>query len=108
MQKLLINGKTYLSGLISISGSKNATLPILAASILANETKLKNVPCVKDIFTMLDLLKFIGINVKIDTKQKIIELVNNNLSINTLAPYKLVITMRAGCLGLGPLFTKYG
>ncbi len=108
MQKLLINGKTYLSGLISISGSKNATLPILAASILANETKLKNVPCVKDIFTMLDLLKFIGINVKIDTKKKIIELVNNNLSINTLAPYKLVKTMRAGILVLGPLLTKYG
>ncbi len=55
MQKLLIKGKKYLSGLISISGSKNATLPILAASILANKTKLKNVPCVKDIFTMLDL-----------------------------------------------------
>ena len=108
MQKLLIKGKKYLSGLISISGSKNATLPILAASILANETKLKNVPCVKDIFTMLDLLKFIGINVKIDTKQKIIELVNNNLSINTLAPYKLVKTMRAGILLLGPLLTKYG
>ena len=108
MQKLLIKGKKYLSGLISISGSKNATLPILAASILANKTKLKNVPCVKDIFTMLDLLKFIGINVKIDTKQKIIELVNNNLSINTLAPYKLVKTMRAGILVLGPLLTKYG
>ena len=108
MQKLLIKGKKYLSGLISISGSKNATLPILAASILANETKLKNVPCVKDIFTMLDLLKFIGINVKINTKQKIIELVNNNLSINTLAPYKLVKTMRAGILVLGPLLTKYG
>ena len=108
MQKLLIKGKKYLSGLISISGSKNATLPILAASILANETKLKNVPCVKDIFTMLDLLKFIGIKVKIDTKQKIIELVNNNLSINTLAPYKLVKTMRAGILVLGPLLTKYG
>ena len=108
MQKLSIKGKKYLTGSISISGSKNATLPILAASILANETKLKNVPCVKDIFTMLDLLKFIGINVKIDTKQKIIELVNNNLSINTLAPYKLVKTMRAGILVLGPLLTKYG
>ena len=108
MQKLIIKGKRELSGKINISGSKNATLPILAASILANETKLKNVPCVKDIFTMLDLLKFIGINVKIDTKQKIIELVNNNLSINTLAPYKLVKTMRAGILVLGPLLTKYG
>ncbi len=108
MQKLLIKGKKYLTGSISISGSKNATLPILAASILANKTKLKNVPFVKDIFTMLDLLKFIGINVKIDTKQKIIELANNNLSINTLAPYKLVKTMRAGILVLGPLLTKYG
>ena len=50
MQKLLIKGKKELKGNIYISGSKNATLPILAASILANTTKLKNVPLVKDIF----------------------------------------------------------
>ena len=56
MQKLLIKGKRELYGSISISGSKNATLPILAASILANEIKLTNVPLVKDIFTMLELL----------------------------------------------------
>ena len=53
MQKLLIKGKKDLSGIISISGSKNATLPILAASILAKKVKLTNVPLVKDIFTML-------------------------------------------------------
>ena len=64
MQKLLIKGKKEISGTISISGSKNATLPILAASLLVNKVKLTNVPFVKDIFTMLELLRFIGINVK--------------------------------------------
>ena len=59
MQKLIIKGKKILTGNIDISGSKNATLPILAASILANEAKLTNVPFVKDIFTMIDLIKFI-------------------------------------------------
>ncbi len=107
MQKLLIKGNRQLAGKISISGSKNASLPILAASILANNTKLKNVPLVKDIFTMLELIKFIGIKIKINQKKKIIELKNNNKRINTLAPYKLVKTMRAGILVLGPLLTKY-
>ena len=106
MQKLLIKGKKDLSGNISISGSKNATLPILAASILAKEVTLRNIPLVKDIFTMIDLLKFIGINIKINKKEKSINL-QNKTKINTLAPYKLVKTMRAGVLVLGPLLTKY-
>ena len=62
---------------------------------------------VKDIFTMIDLLKFIGMKVDINAKKKIIELKNENNRINTLAPYKLVKTMRAGVLVLGPLLTKY-
>ena len=74
MRKLLIKGKKELSGSISISGSKNATLPILAAAILANDVKLLNVPLVKDIFTMLDLLKFIGIRVKVENNKRIIHL----------------------------------
>ena len=106
MQKLLIKGKKDLSGNISISGSKNATLPILAASILANEVTLRNIPLVKDIFTMIDLLQFIGINININKKEKSINL-QNKTKINTLAPYKLVKTMRAGVLVLGPLLTKY-
>ncbi len=106
MQKLFIKGKKEISGNISISGSKNATLPILAASLLANEVKLSNVPFVKDIFTMIELLKFIGINVKIKKNNKTIELINKK-NIKTLAPYKLVKTMRAGVLVLGPLLTKY-
>ena len=107
MQKLLINGKKELSGKISISGSKNATLPILAATILSDQVKLKNVPLVKDIFTMVDLLKFIGLRINILKKKKIIEINNINKNIKTLAPYKLVKTMRAGVLVLGPLLAKY-
>ena len=61
MQKLLINGKKELSGEISISGSKNASLPILAATILCNKVNLKNIPLVQDIFTMIELLKSIGL-----------------------------------------------
>ena len=108
MQKLLIKGKRELSGKISISGSKNATLPILAASILAKKVQLKNIPLVKDIFTMIELLNFIGLNTKIIKKSNIIKIKNNDKNINTLAPYKLVKTMRAGVLVLGSLLTKYG
>ena len=69
MQRLIIKGKIGLNGKISISGSKNATLPILAATILSNKTTLKNIPLVKDIFTMVELLNFIGLKIKINKKK---------------------------------------
>ena len=65
MQKLLIDGKKVLSGSINISGSKNSTLPILAATILNNHSTINNIPFVNDIFTMIELLKFIGLQCKI-------------------------------------------
>tara|TARA_B110000444_G_scaffold253501_1_gene284456 strand:+ start:348 stop:581 length:234 start_codon:yes stop_codon:yes gene_type:complete len=71
MQKLLIKGKKFLSGTISISGSKNATLPILAATILSEKVELKNIPFVKDVFTMIELLNSIGIKTLINKKKKI-------------------------------------
>jgi len=108
MQKLIIKGKKKLVGKILISGSKNATLPILAASILTNEVKLKNVPLVKDIFTMVELLNFIGLDMKFLKNKNILEIKNKEKNINTLAPYRLVKTMRAGVLVLGSLLTKYG
>ena len=108
MQKLVIKGVRELSGKISISGSKNSSLPILAASILANQVRLKNIPLVKDIFTMVELLNFIGLKTRIEKEKNIIEIINNEKNINTLAPYKLVKTMRAGVLVLGSLLTKYG
>ena len=70
MQKLIIKGRRDLSGKISISGSKNATLPILAASILTNHVLIKNAPLVKDIFTMVELLNFIGLKTKIKKKKE--------------------------------------
>ena len=107
MQKLLINGKKELSGKISISGSKNATLPILAASILSDQVKITNIPLVRDIFTMVELLKFIGLKTNIVKKKNIIQIKNVNKNIKTLAPYKLVKTMRAGVLVLGPLLARH-
>ena len=107
MQKLIIKGKRYLNGKILISGSKNASLPILAACILSKDIKLQNIPLVKDIFTMIELLEFIGLKVKIFKKQNTLEILNNGNKINTLAPYRLVKTMRAGVLVLGSLLTKY-
>ena len=107
MQKLVINGKKELTGKISISGSKNATLAILAATIFSENARLTNVPLVKDIFTMVELLKFIGLKVNILKKNNKINITNKNKKIKTLAPYKLVKTMRAGVLVLGPLLSKY-
>ena len=78
MQRLLIKGKRKLTGKIKISGSKNATLPILAASILSKKVQLTNVPMVKDIFTMIELLKFIGLKVNLLKSKKIIKIINNN------------------------------
>ena len=107
MRKLLIEGKKTLSGSIEISGSKNSTLPILAATILNNKTVIKNIPYVNDVFTMVDLLKFIGLKCHFLKKQKSIQITNDKTNINTVAPYKLVKTMRAGVLVLGPLLAKY-
>ena len=71
MQKLIIKGNKSLSGVVEISGSKNATLPILAASILNNKKiEINNVPIVKDVMTMTELLKHIGSNIKINFEKK--------------------------------------
>ena len=107
MQKLEIKGGRKISGTITISGSKNATLPILAATILTNKkVTIKNVPLVKDVLTMAELLSTIGSTVKLDKKRKKIEIINKK-SLKTFAPYHLLKTMRAGVLVLGPLLTKY-
>jgi len=107
MQKLIIKGKKKLSGSINISGSKNATLPILAATILSDKTiTLKNVPLVQDVYTMINLLKFIGLNIEILKKKNTLKILNNK-KLKTIAPYNLLKTMRAGVLVLGPLLAKY-
>ena len=106
MQKLEVFGTSKLKGQISVSGSKNAALPILAATLLSNKKiNLYNLPYVQDIKTMLSLLQSLGSKIKIKKKQIII---NNSRQIKKFASYSLVKTMRAGILVLGPLVAKFG
>ena len=108
MQKLEIKGGRKISGTIVISGSKNATLPILAATILTNKKVIiKNIPIVHDVETMVTLLNTIGSSIKLNKREKKIEIINNN-TLKTFAPYNLLKTMRAGVLVLGALLAKYG
>ena len=108
MQKLEIIGGKKISGTITISGSKNATLPILASTILTNKKVIiKNVPLVRDVESMAELLSEIGSTVKFNKKKKIIEILNKK-PLKTFAPYNFLKTMRAGVLVLGPLLAKYG
>ncbi len=106
MQKLEVLGASRLKGQIKISGSKNSSLPILAASLLSNKKIiLKNLPKVKDIQTMMSLLESLGSRINIS--QKIVQ-IDNSKQIKKVAPYNLVKTMRAGILVLGPLLAKFG
>ena len=106
MQKLEVFGANKLTGQIKISGSKNASLPILAATLLSTKKiYLKNLPKVKDIETMINLLKSLGSKIKLDNKKLIID---NSKQNKNFASYSLVKTMRAGILVLGPLLAKFG
>jgi len=106
MQKLEVLGANKLKGQINISGSKNASLPILASSLLSNKKiYLNNLPRVKDIETMINLLKSLGSKIEFKKKKVIID--NSNQKKN-FASYNLVKTMRAGILVLGPLLAKFG
>ena len=107
MDKLEIIGGRTLQGSVEVSGSKNASLPILASCILTNKVVLKNVPLVTDIQTMLNLLSSIGSKIKINHQNKTIK-IDNSKKHKTVAKYQLVKTMRAGVLVLGPLLAKYG
>lgn len=107
MQKLVIQGGTTLNGEVSISGAKNAALPILCASLLTAETlKIENVPQLNDVTTMLALLRQMGIDITQDGKQGV-ELTAASLS-NLVAPYEMVKTMRAAILVLGPMLARAG
>ena len=106
MYKLEINGGIPLSGNIKTSGSKNATLPIFFASILANEPlKLSNTPQLSDVSTTLRLLMDMGSSFVLE-EDGAVTIDSSNLT-NLVAEYSLVKTMRASILALGPMLTKY-
>ncbi len=107
MDKLLIKGGVALSGNVTISGAKNAALPILAGTLLASDAVIvSNVPHLKDVTTMLSLLQIMGVRVTIDDKQGV-EIDASNVDRRE-APYDLVKTMRASILVLGPLLARFG
>jgi len=106
MQKLEVVGANKLKGQIKISGSKNASLPILAATLLSRKkVYLKNLPRVRDIETMVSLLQSLGSKVNFNKNNLVI---NNIKQSKSFASYSLVKTMRAGILVLGPLLAKFG
>jgi len=107
MDKLIITGGKPLNGEIRISGAKNAALPILAATLLADEpVVVRNIPHLHDITTTMELLGRMGVRLVVDEKMAI------EADATTIkefyAPYELVKTMRASILVLGPLLSRYG
>ncbi len=107
MDKLLIRGGKRLQGEVSISGAKNAALPILCAGLLTADTlTLENVPELRDIGTSLRLLERLGVKYRNGSGHRV-EL--DASQVNSLeAPYELVKTMRASILVLGPLLARFG
>ena len=107
MDKLQIRGGVPLDGEVRISGAKNAALPILAGALLADgPVTIGNVPHLRDVTTMIELLGRMGASVTIDERMRIE--VDPRTTRETFAPYDLVKTMRAAILVLGPLVARYG
>ena len=107
MEKLYIKGRQSLNGEVSVSGAKNAVLPILAATLLTDQKMtINNIPHLHDVTTTIELLRQMGVSI----------LLNENMSIeveagtieNLFAPYDVVKTMRASILVLGPMLARYG
>ncbi len=104
MEKLIVRGGRRLQGTVQISGAKNACLPILAATLLSDERSvIKNIPALRDMSTMLKLLKNFGVRVQQEGDKVTIE---PNGYKKYVAPYELVSTMRASICVLGPLLAK--
>ena len=107
MAKILINGGQPLNGDVTISGAKNAVLPILAATLLADgPVTIGNVPHLHDVTTTMELLGQMGVELVIDERMKIH--VDPRPTHRYFAPYDLVKTMRASILVLGPLVARFG
>jgi len=107
MDKIVIEGGVPLSGTVAISGAKNAALPILTAALLTDEPLIvENVPHLRDVSTMLNLLMQMGVTTSLDEKGGV-ELRAEKIT-DPVAPYELVKTMRASVLVLGPLVARLG
>jgi UDP-N-acetylglucosamine 1-carboxyvinyltransferase len=106
MQKLSIRGGTPLSGEVRVAGAKNAALPILAASLLtAAPVRVRNVPQLNDVRTMVRLLERMGVKAEANPHEVALDA---RMVAEPFAPYDLVKTMRASILALGPLVARFG
>uniref|UniRef100_UPI00403F1A6E UDP-N-acetylglucosamine 1-carboxyvinyltransferase n=1 Tax=Candidatus Enterococcus willemsii TaxID=1857215 RepID=UPI00403F1A6E len=109
MEEIIVQGGNQLKGTVKIEGAKNAVLPILAASLLAEEgvTNLRNVPILSDVFTMNQVIRHLNVDVEFDTD-------NNEVTIDATrqleveAPYEYVSKMRASIVVMGPLLARNG
>jgi UDP-N-acetylglucosamine 1-carboxyvinyltransferase len=107
MDKLIIHGGKTLNGEVTISGAKNAALPIMAATLLAGDNvTISNVPHLNDVTTMMDLLGQLGSHLVVDEKMNV--QIDTSKVTQHEAPYDLVKTMRASILVLGPLLARFG
>ena len=110
MEHIVIRGGKSLSGKISISGAKNAALPLMAATLLTKqEMVLQNVPALDDIVSMENLLRGLGTEIlgKLRIGGSTLKLISDDIT-DTEAPYELVRKMRASVLVLGPLLARFG
>ena len=106
MNKIVIHGGNPLRGTVQVSGAKNSALPLLCATLLTGgDHRLSNIPQLRDIRTVFELLKTLGANVDIDGDNAVI---NADGVESVEAPYDLVKTMRASVLVLGPLLARHG
>lgn len=106
MQQFLVKGGARLQGEVSISGAKNAALPIMFATLLAEQPSvITNVPALKDIDTTFKLLRMFGAIVERESDRVVVDATNITSQV---APYELVRTMRASILALGPLLARFG
>ena len=108
MKRFTIKGPNKaIKGEVNISGAKNSCLPLMAASILfKNKITLRNVPFVKDVHTMKDLLVSLGARVDFSISKKMMTITNNK-NHKLVVPYNLVPTMRAGVLTMGQFLARY-
>ncbi len=109
MDKFIIRGAKPLSGEVTVQGAKNAALPIIAGALLikSGETVLRNIPPLRDIFTLKAMLEHLGARVSYDDKKFVMTIDASGLSENT-APYELMTKMRASFLVLGPILQRMG
>lgn len=109
MEKIIVHGGNDLAGTVHIEGAKNAVLPILAASILAEQDDLvlTNVPILSDVYTMNNVLRFLNLDVDFDEATNTVRL-NAAKELSTQAPFEYVSKMRASIVVMGPLLARYG